>query len=210
MIESLLSKLGISSIKELINKFKNKDIKFIGDNETQEKVLKIDKSTEAKFYKNYIQDKELRNLLRMGLVLRNLENNENKKLQNLRSKLSKNKDRLWFCQLVQNGLLKLYLDYLLENSFEINEIEEKINLIYINMEKFCYFINSQENKNDIKKEIIRLLTNKPEILLISSKNEATKNIKELKEKIIIQWETYYDYKINEDNKKLLIMFLQKI
>jgi hypothetical protein len=207
----LLLKLGVNSIRELVERFKNKDIKFIGNKTTQERVLKINKSPEASFYKNYIKDKELKALLNVGIVLKKLENGEkNEELQNLRTKLARKREKLWFAQLVQNGLLKMYIFHLLENSYEIEEISNKINYIYENIEKFSYFINSQENKEQIKKEIIRLLTFKPEILLISSKFEASKNLKEIKEEIVKQWKTYYFSQINEDNQKLLIMFLQKL
>ena len=100
--EGLLVKLGVNSFRELAEKFRNKDIKFIGNRITQERVLRTNNSTEASFYKNYIKDKELKALLSIGIVLKNLENQEkNEELQNLRTKLAKNREKLWFAQLVE-------------------------------------------------------------------------------------------------------------
>jgi hypothetical protein len=211
--EKVVTSLGILGIKELVEKFKNNKVKFIRDIKTQEQVLKIYKSTESKFYNNYIKNKELNVLLNSGLILKKFEkNNEKENLQNLRDRLhDKSRKHLRFSQLVQNGLLGLYINYLLENkNSSPEEIENKILILFDKIETLTYFIKVEENTESIKKEIIRLLISKPEILLISSFYTASLNLKNIKEELTKQWKNNYDYKLSEDSEKLLIMFLERI
>ena len=133
-----------------------------------------------------------------------------KKLQNLREKLlRKSKEDLWFAQLVQNGLLREYINILITENYTITEIKRKIKLIYEKINNFAYFIQEKDSDETIKKEILRLVSSKPEILLISSKGVAASNLRHIKPIIIDQHKETYKYRISEDEHKLLMFFLLK-
>ena len=62
----------IPKIKDLAEKFRNKEVNFVGDEKIIEDVNKTRTTTEFNFYKNYIKDNELNILLRCGIILKKL------------------------------------------------------------------------------------------------------------------------------------------
>jgi hypothetical protein len=124
--------------------------------------------------------------------------------------LRKSKEDLWFCQLVQNGMLKSYINILIEENYKIETIIEKIEYIKERLDKFSFFIQEKDTKKIISKEIFRLLSSKPEILLICSKENASVNFKEIRTEIIEQYKTNYRYKVDETDDKLLLILIEKI
>ena len=64
---------GENFIKNLVNKFNEKGVRFIEDKNTLEIAKEHYNSGELQIYKHYIDDKNKLMILRMGLVLRKLE-----------------------------------------------------------------------------------------------------------------------------------------
>ena len=207
-----ITKFGINKIKEYAKKFRNKEVNFVGDEKAIDEVNKTRTTTEFNFYKNYIQDNELNILLRCGILLKKYEDKgEEQKLQNLRDKLfRKSRDDLWFAQLVQNGLLREYIHWLIEKDYKIGEIKNKIKRIYEQINNFSYFVQEKDDDKTVKKEVFRLTSSKPEVLLISSKGAASSSLKSIKTSIIDQHKGTYEYRVSENESKLLILLFLKI
>lgn len=206
-----IAEFGINKIKKLAKKFKNRKLNFIGDEKTIDDVNNTRTTTEFNFYNNYVDDGELKILLRCGIILKKYEDKgEELKLQNLRDKLfRKSKGDLWFAQLVQNGLLRECIALLIEENYIIDEIKNKIKRIYEKIDNLTYFVQEKDDDKKIKKEVFRITNSKPEILLISSKGGASSNLKPIKQTIIDQHKRTYEYRVIEGEYKLLILFLLK-
>jgi hypothetical protein len=209
-ISKTAEKWVIEKIKNFAEKFKNKKLVTFGNKKIEERVKNSEKSTEFKFYKNYIKEIELSSLLKMGIIFKNLEREQDfTTIFKLKEKLiRKSKEDLWFVQLIQNNLLKKYIDILIDKDYSIEEIIEKIKYVKDNSLKFCFFIQEKDTEELIKKEIFRLMSSKPEILLISSKGNVAKNFKKIKENIILQYKNHYSFKLEEDENKILLIFIE--
>ena len=114
-----------------------------------------------------------------------------------------------FAQLVQNGLLRECITRLIEEDYTIDEIKNKIRRIYEKINNFSYFVQEQDNDKQIKREVLRLISSKPEILLISSKGAASSSLKLIKTTLIDQHKGTYDYRVIEGEGKLLILLFLK-
>ena len=73
-------------IVQFVQKLKDKKLAFIEEKKTIEVVKEQYNSGEAKFYQKYIHDKNLLFLVRVGLTLRKIEDDEDR-VQNLRNKI---------------------------------------------------------------------------------------------------------------------------
>src|SRR3989339_87748 len=94
-------------IKQLAKGFQENKLKFIRDKENIEIAKEQYNSGELQIYKTYIEDKKKLMILRMGLVLRKLENKgEKEKKQNLREDIMKKYEikGLHIAQFVENGI----------------------------------------------------------------------------------------------------------
>ena len=114
-------------IKSLTLKFKDRKLAFIQDSETIQTVKEQYNSGELNFYKVYIRDKELLFLVKLGLTLRSLEKNDEKR-QNLRNKIFKRYELfgLHIAQFVENGILNRYAAILLDNLKSVDDLKKKI------------------------------------------------------------------------------------
>ena len=202
---------SMPKIKDLVKKFRDKEVNFVGDEKTIEDVNKTRTTTEFNFYNNYINDPELNVLLRCGILLKKYEDKgEELKLQTLRNKLfRKSRDDLWFAQLVQNGLLRAYINLLIEDNYTIEEIKNKIKRIYEKINGFSYFVKEEDSHEMIKIRVFNLISSKPEVLLISSKGIASSNLKSIETALVDQHKGVYDYRVIKGEHRLLILFLLK-
>ena len=73
ILEDRAANYAIDKIKEFVKKFRNRELNFVRDEKTVEDVNKTRTTTEFNFYKNYIDDKELKILLRCGIILKQYE-----------------------------------------------------------------------------------------------------------------------------------------
>jgi len=73
-------------IKDYVDKFNKKELAFIQNQETIDIVKQQYNSGESKFYEAYVKDKSMRIIIRLGLTLRKITSNSEKR-DNLRLKI---------------------------------------------------------------------------------------------------------------------------
>lgn len=203
--------LSIEKIDSLVKKLKNKELAFIEEPKTIEIVREQYRSGEAKFYENYIKDKRLLFLVKLGLTLRKLENDKERN-QNLRDKILKkhNIEGLHIAEFVQNGVLNSYVSILLKELTSIEKLTEDIEDILKNIERYTIFVSGFSNKAEIIKNAdIKVNAHSPKIFIISGFKTAAKLILDTIEsfKIILK-----DYELERfsSGEKEILFFKRKV
>lgn len=166
-------------IKSLVEKFKNRELAFIQDEETIRIVKEQYNSGELNFYKNYIEDRELLFLVKMGLTLRRLENNLDRK-QNLRSKLyGKYETRgLHIAEFVENGILNRYIAILIDNFTSIEDFKRKIQTTLENIDNHVLFVQKDDRERLIIQNVTtRVFANSPNIFIVSGISSAAEIVR---------------------------------
>lgn len=163
-----------------IKKFRDKKLAFIGEKTTIETAKEQYKSGESKFYHGYIKDKELLFLVGMGLTLRKIESDSEKRT-NLRTKiLYKFKVKgLHIAEFVQNGILNRYIAILLELIDSIEDLENQIEEVLKNIEKHSLFVKKMDRLGEIIRKSMNITdTHKPEIFVISGEGPSADLIRD--------------------------------
>jgi len=172
---------SVEKVDSFIQKLREKKLAFIEEPKTIEIVREQYKSGEAEFYKKYIKNKDILFLVRMGLTLRKLENEEERRL-NLRDKLFKKYKLkgLHIAEFVQNGILNRYIGILLEELTSIETLEKEIEEILINIEKYTLFVQGTVKKSEVIKNVdIKVSSNSPHIFIVSGVKSAAKIVREI-------------------------------
>jgi len=176
-------------IISLVKKLRDKKLAFIKEEKTIEVAREQYRSGESKFYHNYIKDKELLFLIGMGLTLRKVEDDYEKR-QNLRNKIfQKHKLKgLHIAEFVQNGILNRYIGILLEVVQSIGDLEKQIEEVLKDVDKHALFVQSTDKLGDvIRKSIILTDSHSPNIFVISGEGIAAemlrKDIDKIKESL---------------------------
>ena len=198
-------KYSEDKIKELVHKFKEKKLRFIGEKETIEIAKETRKSGEWAFYKSYIKDNELLFIIRLGLVLRKLESNPNK-LNNLKEKIKKKYEikGLHIAYFVQNGILNRYVGILLDDLDSAEELDNKISRTLNNIEKHIIFVDWRYTERQIIQESMTVVaSHKPDIFIISGILSASEIIRKCEEKLINTLNRYSLEKISTGEKEVL-------
>lgn len=197
-------------IGNLVKSFKERKLAFIKEPKTIEVVREQYRSGEAKFYQTYIKDKNLLLLVRIGLALRKLEK-ENEKRQNLRDKLfNKYKiEGLHIAELVENGVLNRYIGILIEKVISINDLEKEIEDFLNHVEKHTLFIQWTTKKVEIlKNATIKINSNSPHIFVISGVKSAGNVLKECINDLKYIFKEYEMERIT--GEKEILFFIRKI
>jgi hypothetical protein len=143
-------KFGKEEIKQLAQRFLNRELIFIEDQETIDLVKCQLKSGEWNFFSNYVKNRKLKLLIGMGLTLRELERqNKRDQLENLRDKLyfKFKEDGLHIAEFVQCKLLVAYIGRIVDDCSSTDEIVQKIEDILNNLETRVSFIQSSDDAN---------------------------------------------------------------
>lgn len=167
-------------IELIIKKIQDKKFAFIGDERTIETAREQYQSGESKFYHTYIHNKELLFLISMGLTLRKVEENSEKR-QNLRTKILSRYGvgGLHLAEFVQNGILNRYIGILLEIVNSIAELEKQIEEVLKNIEKHSLFIQYEDNLGIIIRKALTITdAHNPNIFVISGEGVCVSLIKE--------------------------------
>lgn len=196
-------------IKNLVERFRNKEIIFIQDRDTIETAKEQLKSEEFIFFKKYVKDSELRVLFHMGLTLRKLEKSR-KDAQPLRDKIIEKFDvnGIHIAQTVQNGIFSKYMGNVLERVSSEKRISHEILDLFENIDKRVIFIKFEDNlDNKIREIVTKINSNSPKIFIISAFGSAIKKCEEIYESVMSQISGYsseiYQTKIRK------IFFLSK-
>lgn len=198
---------GSDFIKKIATKFKDKKLKFIRDSENINIVKEYYDSGELQVYKNYVSDNNKLMLLRMGLVLRKLENRGAKeKKQELREDIMKKYDikGLHVSQFVENGTLNRYIGILLDDISSIEKFKERINDIIDNIEKYVLFVKSFDKERSVLESCLRITsTNLSMIFIVSGMGSAGQIIKNVEERLVELLKEYELEKMSKGDKENL-------
>ena len=188
-------------IKQLVINFQNNKLKFIKDKENIEIAKEQYNSGELQIYKAYITDKKNLMILRMGLVLRKLENKgERERKQKLREDIMKKYEvrGLHVAQFVENGILNRYIGILLDDISSIEKFKERINEIIDNIEKYVVFVKSTDNERLVLESCLRVTTsNLSMIFIISGIGSAAEIIRKIEKRLV---ELLKDYELEKMSK----------
>ncbi|MDO8741404.1 MAG: hypothetical protein Q7J54_07620 [Candidatus Woesearchaeota archaeon] len=197
-------------IASWVKKFRDRKLAFIQDQKTIEVVKEQYNSGETKFYKNYIKDEKLLFLVRLGLTLRKLEE-EDERLHNLRGKIFKkyNVEGLHIAEFAQNGVLNMYVGILLEELTSIQKLEDDIGELLKNIEKYTLFVQGTSKKADVIKTVdVKAKSHSPKIFIISGFKQAAKLVSESVDSIKIILEDY-DFERFSGGEKEILFFKKK-
>jgi len=198
---------GEDFIRNLANKFKEKEVSFINDKDTLQIAKEQYSSGELQIYKHYVDDKEMLMILRMGLVLRRLEKeNQTERKQKLREDIMKKFEvkGLHVAQFVENGVLNRYIGILLDDISSIENFKKRINEVITNIEKYVIFVKSNDNERFILESSLRITTlNLSMIFIISGIGSAAELIKKIEQKLIALLKDYELEKMSKGDKENL-------
>lgn len=165
-------------IKSWAIKIMNQELACLENEEVITNVKKQEESSEWDFYKKYVKDKKLRTLIKMGLTLRDFEENGKKEsLENMRNSICNSTlygtKGLHIAQFVQNGLLLEHITKLLNSSLPLPQIFESIEGLLNNLETRASFIQQSSKIEFILEEIkIKILAHSPDTYFIFARDSA--------------------------------------
>jgi hypothetical protein len=198
-------------LASFIKKFRDKKLAFIGEEKTIETAKEQYKSGESKFYHSYIKNKELLFLVGMGLTLRKIENDSDKRT-NLRTKiLHKFKVKgLHIAEFVQNGILNRYIAILLELIDSIDDLENQIEEVLKNIEKHSLFVRNLDRLGEIIRKSINITdTYNPQIFVISGEGPCANIIRDSITKIAESLKNYSYERISTLGRECLFFKLKQ-
>lgn len=205
--------VGGEIIHEWIEKFKNRELRFIGDPENIKLVKEQRASPELKLYSQYVKDKDLRTCIQMGLALRKLEKDA-LRLQKLRNVIFGRfqSHGLHVAQFVQIHILGKYIDHALQSAPTPEECGRRLENFLKEIDKFWLFVQDK-HKFSIKQvsqtSITRIRAFSPPIFVLSScgygaRGSAMKIQKNLEKALP-------EYSVEEyDDKNRKIVFFNRI
>jgi len=202
---------GTDRIKDLASKFRDKKLAFIQDERTIEIVKQQYGSGELAFYRTYIEDKDILFLLKMGLTLRKLENDMERR-RNLRTKLLNRYklNGLHIAQFVENGILNRYIGILIDNMNSIDDFKRDVMEVLNNIQKYVLFVKSDDKeKNVIKNATTLIVSHSSMIFIISGISSAAKIVRKCEDRLIEFLKDYSLEKISSENIENLF-FKRKI
>lgn len=198
-------------INDWLKKFKNKELAFIQDKKTIDIVREQYNSGESKFYKTYINDPHLLFLIRMGLTLRRLEDDKERQLS-LRDRIFRKYKvgGLHIAEFVQNGILNRYAGILIEELTSIENLQNEIEEVLKNIDKYTIFVQANSTQIEILKKInIIISSHSPCIFIISGFKNAAKLVSDSLEnfKEILK---DYDFERFSSGEKEILFFKRKV
>ena len=203
--------IGIDKIKDLVKKFRNKELLFINDPQTIDIVKEQLKSGEWSLCKQYLKNREIKILVQMGLALRRLESNP-QKLHSLRDKIVERYTSrgLHVAEFVQNNILTEFISSIARKSSSGSEIIEKVETFLLDVDKYVLFIKSADAaEKRIQEVLIKIQANNPDTLVLFSSKSAQPICFEIKEKLELLLESFgYSIETKEEKNRLLI-FISK-
>ncbi|MEK6937990.1 MAG: hypothetical protein AABX04_03010 [Nanoarchaeota archaeon] len=198
-------------IASFVQKLKERKLAFIEDRKTIEVVKEQYDSGESKFYNKYIKDKELLFLVRIGLTLRKLEEDEDK-LLNLRNKVHHKYgiNGLHIAQFVQNGILNRYFGLLIEKLTSEEDLEKKMYEVLKNIEKYALFVSGNSKVAEIVRKVTAIVdSHSPSIFVIAGLKSTAEIVSESVIPLGPIMEDYEQERFSSKGKEIVI-FKMKI
>lgn len=203
--------IGEEKLKAFVDSFLHGELAFIEDKETIEIVRNQRKKPEWLLYRQYIKDPDLRLQIEMGFSLRQMENDK-EKLTKFKSKIYwKYKSKgLHVAELVQRGIFGRYIGLLLENSADEKEIEERIESILNDIEKYVVFVQATDNPKYLSTTIAgRINTLLPKAMIIFSRGVDAKSTTNIALKDVKKHIKGYKFEFQTDDSGQQYDFLLK-
>lgn len=185
-------------IKRIAVKFRDKKLAFIRDEETIKIVKEQYRSGELAVYKEYISDKEMLFLLKMGLTLRRIEKEGNQeRKQKLRGRIfdEYKVKGLHIAQFVENGILNRYIGILIENISSLSRFKLEIKNILENIEKHVLFVKNTDRAGEVIKVAVQIVNaHQSSIFIVSGISSAAEIVKNCENKLL---EYLIDYNLEK-------------
>ncbi len=197
-------------VSSLVKKFKEKKLAFIKEPTTIEVVREQYRSGEGKFYQRYVKDKDLLFLIRMGLTMRKIEDDD-ERYTNLREKIhSKFKvEGLHIAEFVQNRLLNRYVGILIDELESLGKLGKEIEEVLKEIDKHVLFVKTFEKPSDVITKTLTIITShSPRIFVVSGKGPATEIVNVCEKKLISALKNYEVEFIKE--RKTENLFFKKL
>lgn len=202
---------GIDYVKSILRDIKDKKYLFIGERKTIDQVKKQKKSPEFIFYSKFVFDKDFCFQIKMGLTLRNLDDERDyERLDHLKNVIISKYDLegLHVAQISQNKIIMKYLLHHLEENKGEDKIKEELNLFLKEIEKNTFFIQKHYSEKSIIEDVkLKIKAHSPKIFIISAKG-STENISEKVFDFFINnpLENYRHKRYNSDKENVLFLF----
>jgi len=196
---------SLEQIKSFAVKFREKELAFIQDEKTIEIVKEQYLSGELAIYREYVEDNNMLFLLKMGLTLRRIEGDIDRR-KNLRDKIFDKYDvkGLHIAQFVENGLLNRYIGILIENITSVAKFKEDIKNILENIEKHVLFVKKDDTERYILSQSNIIITSHPsKIFIVSGTYNAAKIIRDCESRLKEILRDYELEKISVNEKENL-------
>lgn len=196
---------SLDKITFFLQKLEHRELAFIEEQKTIDIVKEQYLSGESKFYGKYIKDKKFLFLARLGLSLRKMERDKERRV-NLRDKIFKkySVEGLHLAEFVENGILNRYVGILIEGLVSIEKLERDIEDILKNIEKYTIFVKWTSKKAEIIKKVdIMINANSPCIFIISGFGTAAKIVQESIEQFKVIMKDYDFERVSSGEKEIL-------
>lgn len=176
---------GEDYIKQLAQKFLNRELAFINKPENIDLVKEQRKSGEWNLIKQYIKNKDLIVPIQMGMALRKLESNPRELQELKRNIVLKYKPKgLHIAELVQNNILTELIGSVVGSGSSSEGIIAEVEELLLNIEKYTVFIKSENTKEEKIQEIrIKLQASSPDVLIIFGRGLVIDKCNEIKSEL---------------------------
>ncbi|MDR1992744.1 MAG: hypothetical protein LBQ98_04490 [Nitrososphaerota archaeon] len=193
----------------LLSEIRDGDMKIVNDIDTYQVMKGQKKSPEFGLFTKYICDDRLRKLFRIGLSLRALEANiEKRNALRTRTEALYAKVGLYIAEFIQNGFFLKYLDTVIKREKTETGIRNELMDFFKNFEKR---VTSIKEMDEVKKTAhgisTRILSNLPRTYIIFCNVAATQTCSAVKE-IVMSEITGYTFEVYKTSTKE-VYFLSK-
>ncbi|MFH0970033.1 MAG: hypothetical protein V1776_01075 [Candidatus Diapherotrites archaeon] len=192
-------------VKSFVQRFRNRELAFIGKLEDIELVKEQRNSAEWKRYTKLVKNKEFRILIQMGITLRKLENNKDRLISLRNSIVRKYGPRgLHIAQFIQNRIIGKYMDSVLSSAMSEEELGKMLEEFLGNLERLCVYIKAEDDAEYKVKEIsTRIFSMVPEVFIIYGAGEARETLDLVQKRLLTLLLDYTSEEYSDKERKIV-------
>ncbi|MDR2699280.1 MAG: hypothetical protein LBC12_00405 [Nitrososphaerota archaeon] len=197
------------SAKDVARKFRDHKLSFVQDSEVIETAKEQKGTTEYSIFRHYVTDGDLCVLFQMGLTLRKVEADKDKR-DKLRERVLKKfgDEGLHIAQFVQNGLFGKYFAVIMERGLTSEQISKEITDLFNNIELTNSYIKSVDTvKVEVETIVTRIRSRSPNTYIISGSSSAIVKCRQVKDRVMANISGYTVESYKTDTKE--IYFINK-
>ncbi|VVB73894.1 Uncharacterised protein [uncultured archaeon] len=196
--------LSSTQIKDLIKRFQNGELAFIGDQETINVVKSERQKPEFELFRKYIKNRNIRLQIEMGFALMRLEERGNRKKQDHLKQVILSefgKSGLHVAELVLTGTFTRYINLLLGTTSNEKELENGVQTVLTDIDRYVIFVKSESTIKEVSKALeIRLIT-LPNAVIVFSRGQKPQSIASQAISEIAKTIKDYTFEIQIDSKR---------